>query len=64
MLFADADQDGDVDFADWWFFQRCFTGPNAEGLGIGCEVFDFDLDLDVDLFDFRSFHEILTEGQR
>jgi len=51
----DADEDGDVDLADFTSFQVCFNGPNRPHRREGCGGADFDSDGDVDLADFTSF---------
>ncbi len=49
---TDLDADGDVDLADFAYFQTCFNGPNRPA-GVHCTVdADFDRDADVDLADF------------
>jgi len=52
---ADFDTDGDVDLADFAFFQRCFNGPNRPYTHPDCIPADFDADSDVDLTDFATF---------
>ncbi len=52
---ADFDGDGDVDLADFGYFQSCFNGPNGTYGSSGCEDADFDRDNDVDLVDFGVF---------
>jgi hypothetical protein len=52
---ADADEDGDVDLADFSHFQSCFNGPNRPPTAAGCCDMDFDKDSDVDLADFGVF---------
>jgi hypothetical protein len=53
VTYGDHDCDGDVDLANFWSFQQCFTmtGPVAGG----CEDFDFDGDDNVDLDDYAVF---------
>jgi hypothetical protein len=53
VTYGDHDCDGDVDLANFWSFQQCFTmtGPVAGG----CEDFDFDADDNVDLDDYAVF---------
>jgi len=51
---GDFDRDGDVDLADFAFFQSCMTGPGGIA-ATQCAAFDFDPDADVDLFDFQGF---------
>lgn len=53
---GDIDEDGDVDVADFGFFQLCFNGPSRPpGLGDSCHAADLDRDGDVDLADFGGF---------
>ena len=54
-VFGDADQDGDVDSADWLAMQSCCTDST---LVPGCGVFDLDADGDVDLVDQAMFQEL------
>lgn len=56
---GDADQDGDVDLADFLAFQRCFSGPGLP-LPDACEPFDGDTDGDVDLADLLRFQSVFT----
>jgi len=51
----DADNDGDIDWADYAMMVACLVGPDG-GLGEGCECFDIDGDLDVDLVDAGQVH--------
>ena len=55
----DADDDCDVDLADFLAFQTCFTGPGGP-VAPGCECFDSDDDGDVDLADFLDFQTVYT----
>lgn len=49
----DLDHDGDVDVADFGYFQLCFNGPQRPPAIAGdCDITDFDGDADVDLADF------------
>lgn len=59
-LFADVDEDGDVDQSDFAVFQSCFTGPSGAGVVVEgiCKCFDrpypsagFDNDVDTDDLD-------------
>lgn len=50
----DFDFDGDVDMADFGFFQWCLGGPGV-ALKPGCEHADLDRDGDVDQADFAIF---------
>lgn len=54
-VLPDFDSDGDVDLADFGFFQTCFNGPNRPFAFGSCAVADFDEDDDVDLSDFAAF---------
>lgn len=57
---GDCDADHDVDLADFFSFQTCFTGPGGEPAGLECECVDFDGDGDVDLLDFFAFQTAFT----
>ena len=52
---GDWDGDQDVDLYDFVIFQTCFSGPEGQWTGPGCDLFDYDQDGDVDLLDFFSF---------
>ncbi|GMU23029.1 MAG: hypothetical protein AMXMBFR13_31130 [Phycisphaerae bacterium] len=58
-LFADTDDDGDVDQSDFGLWQACFTGPFGGQVAGGCGCFDRDNagagDGDVDEDDFIQF---------
>ena len=58
--FGDSDDDGDVDLADFFSFQVCFTGPSAGVLPVTCLPMDSDSDSDVDLQDFFAFQVAFT----
>jgi len=63
MPFADADQDGDVDHADFAAFQACYTGLNDPGSAYDaqkCHCFDRDNDQDVDEADLGEFEACAT----
>jgi hypothetical protein len=53
-IFADADEDGDVDEDDFGAFQECLTGQ-AGGILPGCQCADWDNDGDVDSEDYGAF---------
>lgn len=62
---GDSNGDADVDFADFWSFQRCFSGPdnlpNGDEPSADClAFFDFDNDTDIDRFDFDAFLAAFT----
>ncbi len=52
---ADFDSDGDVDLADFTFFQGCFSGPNELPQAPDCEMADLDHDEDIDLADLLIY---------
>lgn len=59
-VFADADEDGDVDQDDFGEFQACFTGandPNSQFSRPDCGCFDQDRDDDVDEDDYGAFQQ-------
>jgi hypothetical protein len=63
-VFADRDQDGDVDHVDFGRFQACLTGPFGQ-VALECECFDRDGDLaagdgDIDLQDLQAFDKCWT----
>ncbi len=65
-IMGDSDFDGDVDEADFAFFQRCFGGEIPESLGAPpsdecIASFDFDGDGDIDLDDYESLLNV-TNG--
>lgn len=61
--FADADNDGDVDHADFGAFQACYSGATTAATS-GCECFDRDYgdqgDGDVDEADLTAFVSCLS----
>ncbi|GJM26861.1 MAG: hypothetical protein DHS20C16_32760 [Phycisphaerae bacterium] len=52
---GDLDCDGDIDLADYGFFEPCMDGPDQAPAGTCADGIDADLDEDgdVDLLDFR-----------
>ena len=46
---GDVDVDGNVDLTDYPLWGACITGPDAESIDPGCQVFDFDDNDTVDL---------------
>ena len=52
--------DDKFDLIDLAYFQTCFTGEGAAGLGYCCGTFDHDPDDDVDLADFAVLEDSLT----
>ena len=52
---GDANDDGNVDFADFAEFTTCMAGIDTCAPQFACGVFDFDGDKDVDLADFAGF---------
>jgi len=61
LVFADADDDGDVDLVDFLLFMDCLTGPGGGPVLSTCRMFDAEPDDDVDLDDFAAFQQVLTE---
>jgi hypothetical protein len=63
-IFADADEDTDVDQSDYSFLQRCFTGPDGQYTDPACLCFDVDPpgapDGDIDILDFEAFRDCAT----
>ena len=60
---VDADNDSDVDQADFAAFQVCFAGEGVTTLPdapYSCRCFDHDRDLDVDLADYMAFERCST----
>jgi hypothetical protein len=58
---GDADDDGDIDLADYAAMAGCLQGPGVTPSGPNClTVFDGDDDGDVDLVDFSGFQYIFT----
>ncbi len=58
---GDYDEDADVDYYDFWWFQKCFTGagvPTPDTMD--CFRFDFDYDQDVDLDDYAEMEARFT----
>jgi len=51
---ADTDGSNTMDLKDLAFFQSCFTGSGASGIGWPCFVFDDNEDDDVDLSDWSN----------
>jgi hypothetical protein len=67
--FGDADDDGDVDSADFGLFQLCFTGSDMESTAPGCACFTVPnwngvsytaADSDVDMDDYAEFVKCMT----
>ncbi len=60
-LFADPDEDGDVDLDDFAYFQRCYTGPGG-GVPTGCSCFDrfVDSPAGIDDDDLVKFTDCVT----
>ncbi len=58
-LRGDADDDGDVDLADYLALRAC-VGPPGRAPGFACFAFDLDLDGDVDLSDVVTFQTFVT----
>ncbi|MCZ2111412.1 MAG: hypothetical protein LC118_17915, partial [Dehalococcoidia bacterium] len=58
-LFFDADDDGDLDLADWVSLAGCLTGPTT-ATGPGCGVHDFTRDGAVDLADAAEFQRYFS----
>ncbi len=56
---CDADDDGDVDQADFGFLQACLSGSGVAPR-LGCEKADFDADADVDAIDLQLFSGCLS----
>jgi hypothetical protein len=54
LLPGDFNHDGDVDLADYGFFQACYAGPSVPH-GPGCEPADFNSDGLVDANDLTNF---------
>ena len=52
---ADHDMDGDVDLADFGWFQSCRSGARVPPPTVPCRCVDFDDDNDVDSLDFATF---------
>lgn len=59
VLQGDADEDGDVDLADYIAMLDCLAGSD-EPLAAGCESFDLDGDNDADLADLLVFQAVFT----
>jgi hypothetical protein len=63
LPFADADEDGDVDQADFAMFQLCYTGAGDPGNLFDrkeCKCFDRDNDSDIDGLDVSAFEDCAT----
>jgi hypothetical protein len=61
LPWPDADEDGDVDQADFAVFQLCFSGDgNALSDLATCRRFNRDGDSDVDSLDFNKFEKCAT----
>jgi hypothetical protein len=56
----DADEDGDVDLADFASFQRCFGEGVGSFISDECRPHDADCDNDVDLDDLAEFNAKLA----
>lgn len=56
---ADPDDDGDVDWADFGTFQRC-AGDLPIAVSSECHYLDIDSDGDVDVMDFDNFLDMVT----
>lgn len=54
-LLPDHDLDGDVDLADFGWFQTCLAGPEAPPPSVPCQCADFQGDGFVDNLDLSSF---------
>jgi hypothetical protein len=52
---ADHDMDGDVDMADFSWFQKCLSGTDIPPATVPCQCADFDHDNDVDAGDVTKF---------
>ncbi len=52
---ADHDMDGDVDLADFGWFQTCLAGPEAPPPSVPCRCADFQSDGFVDAIDLGTF---------
>ncbi len=61
-LYGDFNDDADVDSADYFAFDGCFTGAGGGPVAPTCLAGDFDLDDDVDCADWLSFTEAWTGG--
>ncbi len=57
--FGDYDSDGDVDLADYSFFQTCFSGSGHPVSQPACQVFDSDGDNDIDEVDLQAIRYAL-----
>lgn len=56
----DFDNDGDVDQADFGWFQACFTGAGIEQTDPACATARLDDDADVDIDDFGIFQGCMS----
>ncbi len=64
VVLGDYDRDGDVDLADFQWFQACFNGPNRPPGQVECADADRDHDGDVDLADFQQFQACFNGPNR
>ncbi|HUU85255.1 MAG TPA: right-handed parallel beta-helix repeat-containing protein [Phycisphaerae bacterium] len=55
---GDYDCDLGVDLDDFYYWDRCVTGPGGGPYDPGCEAFDFEYDADVDLKDVAGFQMV------
>jgi hypothetical protein len=60
---VDFDQDGDVDQADFGFFQTCLSGAGVPQMNPDCLAARLDLDGDVDADDFALFQNCFSGPQ-
>lgn len=58
--FGDAENDGDVDVADFVMFAGCLLGPDEPIPPSPCRVMDFNQDCDLDLRDVAEFQVAFT----
>ena len=56
---GDLDDDVDIDLADVFSFQACFSGKDEPYAPYACGLADLDADGDVDLEDWRQFEDAL-----
>ncbi len=57
---GDAENDGDIDFADFAIFSACLLGPHHPIPPSPCRVMDFEQDGDLDLHDLAVFQVAFT----